>query len=178
MASFHFNGFRGIVTLVKPKSGWGSTFPLSTLKPEIVNIHGHYSAYGLEVAYVEAKVLQTVFGYTLESPNGTSLQKLRDPLYYSSQSKGLLFRSPPLPMNQIDIDRSTFIASLHALVHVILHASLPFIGGQIQEIGGLALLPQGYILLFDQATGSGVCAMLLEHFPELFNRAFNILECD
>jgi len=178
VASFYFNGFRGTATLVKPKSGWGSTFPLSALKPEIVDIHGHYAAYGLEVAYVEAKVLQTVFGYTLESPNGTSLHKLRDPLYYTSRSKGLLFRSPSLPLNQFDIDRGTFIASLHAIVLILLHASLPFIGGQIQEIRGLVLLPQGYILLFDQATGSGVCAMLLDHLPELFNRAYDILECD
>lgn len=178
VASFHFNGVRGTAHLVKPKSSWGSTFPLSSFKPEVVDIHGHYSAFGLEVAYIETKVLQTVFGYTLESPNGTSQHKLRDPLYYSSQSKGLLFRAPSLPLDVLDIDRSTQVASLHALIHVILHASLPFIGGQLHEIGGLALLPQGYILLFDQASGSGVCAMLLDHLSELFSRAYDILACD
>ncbi|MHA2203647.1 MAG: DEAD/DEAH box helicase, partial [Candidatus Hodarchaeales archaeon] len=131
VASFHFNGVRGTAHLVRPKSNWGSTFPLSAFKPEIVEIHRNHTAFGLDVAYVETKVLQTVFGYTLESPNGTSQHRLRDPLYYSSQSKGLLFRSPSLPLDTMDIDRSTQIASLHALVHVTLHASLPFIGGQL-----------------------------------------------
>ncbi|MFX0126077.1 MAG: Zn-binding domain-containing protein, partial [Candidatus Hodarchaeota archaeon] len=178
VASFHFNGLHGTAQLVKPKSTWGSTFPLSGFKPEIVDVHGHYTVYGLEVAYVETKVLQTVFGYTLESPNGTSQHKLRDPIYYSSRSKGLLFRSPSLPLDKMDIDHSTQVASLHALIHVLLHASLPFIGGQIQEIGGLVLLPHGYLLLYDQASGSGVCAMLLDHLPELFSRAYDILGCD
>ena len=178
VASFYFNGTRGLAELTKPKSVWGQTFPLSSMKPEILELHTHHNVFGLEVAYVETKVLQTVFGYTLESPNGTSTHKLRDPLYYSSRSKGLLFRAPPLPTDMFIEDRGTRIAALHALVHVILHASLPFIGGQLSEIGGLAFIPQGYVLLFDQATGSGVCAMLLDHLSDLFHRAFDILECD
>ncbi len=178
VASYYFGGTRGIAELVKPKSVWGQTFPLSTLKPEILEIHSRKNVFGIEVAYVETKVLQMVFGYTLESPNGTSIKKLRDPLYYSSRSKGLLFRAPPLPTDIVVVDRSTYIAALHALVHVVLHASLPFIGGQLSEIGGLALMPQGYILLYDQANGSGVCAMLLDHLQDLFKRAYDILECD
>ncbi len=178
VASFYFSGTRGVAELVKPKSVWGQTFPLSSLKPEILEIHSRKKIFGIEVAYIETKVLQMVFGYTLESPNGTSINKLRDPLYYSSRSKGLLFRAPPLPTDIVVVDRSTYIASLHALVHVILHASLPFIGGQLNEIGGLALMPQGYILLFDQANGSGVCAMLLDQLQDLFKRAYDILECD
>ncbi|MFX1515738.1 MAG: DEAD/DEAH box helicase, partial [Promethearchaeota archaeon] len=178
VVSFRFNGVRGVANLVKPKSSWGATFPLSAFKPEVVEIYKRHQAFGLDIAYVEAKVLQTVFGYTLELPTGTSQHKLRDPLYYSSRSKGLLFRSPSLPIDNLEIDRHTQVAAQHALVHVILHASLPFIGGQLHEIGGLALLPQGYILLFDQATGSGVCAMLLDHLPELFTRAHDLLECD
>lgn len=178
VSSFSFNGIRGTAYLVKPKSSWGTTFPLSAFKPEVRNIIGNYSVFGLEVAYVEVKVLQTVWGYTLESPNGTSQHRLRDPLYYSSRSKGLLFRSSTLPLYTMDIDHSTQIASLHALVHVMLHASLPFIGGQLHEIGGLALLPQRYILLFDNAAGSGVCTMLCDHLFELFSRAFDLLGCD
>ncbi|UCG03397.1 MAG: DEAD/DEAH box helicase [Candidatus Heimdallarchaeota archaeon] len=178
VASFHFNGMRGTAHLVKPKSSWGTTFPLSGFKPEIVDIHRNYHAFGLEVAYIEAKVLQTVWGYTLESPNGTSQHRLRDPLYYSSRSKGILFRSPILPLDTLDLDRNTQVASRHTLVHVILHASLPFIGGQLHEISGLVLLPQGYILLFDNAAGSGVCAMLCDHLQELFSRAYDILGCD
>ena len=178
VTSFYFNGVRGVAELIKPKSVWGHTFPLSSVKPEILALHTHHQVYGLEVASVDTKVLQTVFGYTLESPNGSSMNKLRDPLYYSSRSKGLLFRAPALPTDLTVTDRATYIAALHALVHVILHASLPFIGGQLSEIGGLALMPQGYVLLFDQANGSGVCAMLLDHLPELFTRAHDILACD
>ncbi|MHA2246490.1 MAG: DEAD/DEAH box helicase [Candidatus Hodarchaeales archaeon] len=178
VTNFYFNGARGVAELVKPKSVWGQTFPLSSLKPEILEIIAHHSVFGIEVAYVETKVLQTVFGYTLESPNGTSTNKLRDPLYYSSRSKGLLFKAPSLPTGSFVVDRGTYIAALHAFVHVILHASLPFIGGQLSEIGGLALMPQGYVLLFDQATGSGVCAMLVDNLQDLFKRAYDILECD
>ncbi|MFX0084080.1 MAG: DEAD/DEAH box helicase [Candidatus Hodarchaeota archaeon] len=180
VASFYFSGTRGKAELIKPKNVWGQTFPLSTLKPEILTLYSPlHSVYGLEIAYIETKVLQSVYGYSLQTPNGTSIQKLRDPLYYASRSKGLIFRTPPLPPHIIDIDRTTYIASLHALIHVILHASLPFIGGQLSEIGGLALIPQGYILLYDQASGSGVCAMLLENLPKLFQRAYQILEdCD
>jgi ATP-dependent helicase YprA (DUF1998 family) len=150
------------------------------MKPEILDLYPPlHSVYGLEIAYVETKVLQSVYAYSLQTPNGTSIQRLRDPLYYATRSKGLLFRAPPLPRHIVDIDQSTYIASLHALIHVILHASLPFIGGQLSEIGGLALIPQGYILLYDQASGSGVCAMLLKHLPKLFQRAYDILEdCD
>ncbi len=178
VTSFYFNGVRGVAELIKPKSVWGHTFPLSSLKPEILAIHAYYHAYGLEVVSVETKVLQTVFGYALELPNGTSMNKLRDPLYYSSRSKGLLFRAPALSTEIIKVDRTNSIAALHTLVHILLHASLPFIGGQLSEIGGLALIPQGYVLLFDQANGSGVCAMLLDHLPELFTRANDILACD
>ena len=178
VSSFNFNGIRGTAYLVKPKSSWGTTFPLSAFKPEIVDIHQHHKVYGLDVAYVEAKILQSVWGYTLESPNGTSQHRLRDPLYYSSRSKGLLFRAPSLPFDAMELDQRAQNASLHALVHVILHASLPFIGGQLHEIGGLALLPQRYILLFDNATGSGVCAMLCDHLPELLSRAYDLLACD
>ena len=178
VSSFRFNGVRGVANLVKPKSSWGTTYPLSAFKPEVMEILEHHQAFGLAIAYIETKVLQTVFGYTLESPTGTSQHKLRDPLYYSSRSKGLLFRAPPLQVDTLDLDRYTQVAAQHALLHVILHASLPFIGGQLHEIGGLTLLPQGYILLFDQASGSGVCAMLLDHLPELFSRAFDLLECD
>lgn len=176
--SFYFNGTRGVAELTKPRSVWGQTYPLSSLKPEILEIISSHSVFGVGVAYVETKILQTVFGYTLESPNGTSTHKLRDPLYYSTRSKGLLFRAPPLNANMVAIDNSSYTAAIHTLVHTILHASLPFIGGQINEIGGLGLIPQGYILLFDQANGSGVCAMLLDHLSELFNRANDILECD
>ncbi|MFX0120629.1 MAG: DEAD/DEAH box helicase [Promethearchaeota archaeon] len=176
--SFYFNGMRGVAELIKPKSVWGQTFPLSSLKPVILEKDSTRRVFGLEVAYVETKVLQSVFGYTLESPNGTSVHKLRDPLYYSSRSKGLLFRTPSFPQDIDGSDCGTYIASLHTLVHLILHASLPFIGGQLSEIGGLALIPQGYVLLFDQANGSGVCAMLLDHLSELFQRAYDILECD
>ncbi|UCE14348.1 MAG: DEAD/DEAH box helicase [Candidatus Heimdallarchaeota archaeon] len=176
--NFYFNGTRGLAELIKPKSVWGQTFPLSSLKPEIIKIIGNHYVFGVEVAYVETKILQTVFGYTQESPNGTSMHKLRDPLYYSTRSKGLLFRAPPLTTDMFAVDRGSYTAALHTLVHTILHASLPFIGGQLNEIGGLALIPQGYVLLFDQANGSGVCAMLLDHLSELFARANDILECD
>ncbi|MFX0170594.1 MAG: hypothetical protein ACFE9L_01610 [Candidatus Hodarchaeota archaeon] len=115
--------------LIKPRSSWGSTFSLSSLKPEIVGVHKYYHVFGIDVAYVEAKVLQSVYGYTLKSSNGTRGRKFRVLLYYSSRSKGLLFRSPYLPLNQIEIDHSTHVALIHALVHVILHAGLPFIGG-------------------------------------------------
>ncbi|MFX1283111.1 MAG: helicase-related protein [Promethearchaeota archaeon] len=176
--SFYFNGIRGVAELIKPKSVWGNTYPLSSLKPEILTLHTHHHVFGLEVVSVETKVLQTVFGYVLESPNGTSMNRLRDPLYYSSHSKGLLFQVPTLFTDIIGSDHSTFRAALHTLVHVLLHASLPFIGGQLSEIGGLALIPQGYVLLFDQANGSGVCAMLLDHLSELFTRAYDILACE
>ncbi len=180
VANFYFSGTRGKAELIKPKSVWGQTYPLSTMKPEILTLYSPlHSVYGLEIAYIETKVLQSVYGYSFQTPNGTSIQRLRDPLYYASRSKGLIFRTPPLPPHIIDIDRTTYIASLHALIHVILHASLPFIGGQLSEIGGLTLIPQGYILLYDQASGSGVCAMLLENLPKLFQRANRILEdCD
>ncbi len=180
VTSFYFNGMRGKAELIKPKSIWGQTFPLSTMKPEILELSSPYHlVYGLEIAYVETKVLQSVYAYSMQTPNGTFMNKLRDPLYYATRSKGLLFRAPPLPHHIVDIDRSTYIASLHALIHVILHASLPYIGGQLNEIGGLSLLPQGYILLYDQASGSGVCQMLLDRLPELFQRAYDILEtCD
>ncbi len=176
--NFFFNGVRGVAELSKPTSVWGQTFPLSSLKPEILEINAHHAVFGLEFAYVETKVLHTVFGYTLESPNGTSIHKLRDPLYYSSRSKGLLFRAPEFSADMFVEDRGTYIAALHTLVHVILHASLPFIGGQLSEIGGLVLMPQGYILLYDQATGSGVCEMILDHLEDLFKRANDILGCD
>ena len=179
VASYYFNGARGKAELIKPRSVWGQTFPLTTMKPEILEISPKkQSTYGIEIAYVDTKVLQSVYGYSLQTPNGTSMHKLRDPLYYASRSKGLLFRVPPLTSNAFEIDKSTYPASLHALIHVIMHASLPFIGGQLSEIGGLALLPQGYILLYDQASGTGVCAMLLNHLTDLFKRAYDILECD
>jgi DEAD/DEAH box helicase domain-containing protein len=178
VSNFYFNGFRGTAELTKPKSVWGQTYPLSSSKPEILDIISHHNVFEIELAYVETKVLQTVFGYTLETPNGSSMHKLRDPLYYSSRSKGLLFKTPQLSYNSIDHDHGSSIAAIHALVHVFIHASLPFIGGRLSEISGLALMPQGYILLFDQGSGSGVCQMLLNHLPDLFNRAFDILKCD
>ncbi|MHA2387493.1 MAG: DEAD/DEAH box helicase [Candidatus Hodarchaeales archaeon] len=176
--SYRFNGYRGTAELVKPKNVWGQTFPVARMKPQILEIREPLiDAYGVEVGLVTAKILQSVVGYTLQTPSGTEIKKLRTPQYYSSQSRGLLFQ---ISLSSLDmqLDQNRFNNSLHTLVHVLLHASLPFIGGQIHEIGGLALLPQGYILLFDQATGYGICEMLLRHLSELFTRARKILDCD
>ncbi len=173
VSSFYFSGLRGSAELIKPKNVWGSTFPLSSMKPEILSILKKQVVLGIEAGYVEVKILWTVYGYTLEIPSGTSVQKLQDPLFYSSRSKGILFKVPQLHIQ----DQSSLASGLHTLVHVLLHASLPFIGGQLTEIGGLTLLPSGYILLFDQGSGSGVCAMLLQHLEELFNRIISILDC-
>ncbi len=176
--SYRFNGFRGWAELIKPKSVWGQTFPLTRMKPQILEIHkSTVSVYGLEFGLVTAKILQSVVGYTLQTPSGTETKKLREPQYYSSQSRGLLFQIPRSSLN-VQLDQNRFNNSLHTLVHVLIHASLPFIGGQIHEIGGLTLLPQGYILLFDQSTGYGICEMLMSHLSDLFLRASEILECD
>ncbi|MHA1214400.1 MAG: DEAD/DEAH box helicase [Candidatus Hodarchaeales archaeon] len=177
VANFWFNGFRGGAELVRPRNKWGSTYPLTSMKPEIVEIFERYQVNGLEIAYVETKILWSVYGYTLDSTQGSSVHKLNDPLFYSSRSKGLLFKVSSLTNEIFFRDVNTFEASLHALVHVILHASLPFIGGQLNEINGLALLPSGHILLFDQETGSGVCAMLIDHLDELLKRSYEILQC-
>ncbi|MHA1978281.1 MAG: DEAD/DEAH box helicase [Candidatus Hodarchaeales archaeon] len=176
--SYSFNGFRGRAEVIRPKNVWGQTFPIAKMKPQILEIQKPFIlAYGVEVGLVTAKILQSVIGYTLQTPSGTEIKKLRTPQYYSSQSRGILFQIP-LSSLYIQLDQNRFNNSLHTLVHVLLHASLPFIGGQIHEIGGLALLPQGYILLFDQATGYGICEMLMGNLSELFTRARVILECE
>ena len=176
--SYSFNGFRGRAEVIKPKNVWGQTFPIAKMKPQILEIHPPLiDAYGVEVGLVTTKILQSVIGYRLQTPSGTEIKKLRTPQYYSSQSRGLLFQIP-VTLLSMQLDQNRFNNSLHTLVHVLLHASLPFIGGQIHEIGGLTLLPQGYILLFDQATGYGICEMLMSHLPELFSRARVILECE
>ncbi|MHA1974466.1 MAG: DEAD/DEAH box helicase [Candidatus Hodarchaeales archaeon] len=178
VTNFWFNGFRGGADLVRlSKNKWGSTYPLTSMKPEIVEIFERYNVNGLEIAYVEAKILWSVYGYTLDTNQGSGAHRLNDPLFYSSRSKGLLFKVPSITSAIAFRDINTFEASLHALVHVILHASLPFIGGQLNEINGLALLPSGHILLFDQETGSGVCAMLIDHLDELLKRSYKILQC-
>jgi DEAD/DEAH box helicase domain-containing protein len=173
VTNFYFSGSRGSAELIKPKNVWGSTYPLSSMKPEIISILKRQLVLGIEVGYIEVKILWSVYGYTLETPSGTSVQKLNDPLYYSSRSKGILFKVPQILFQ----DQYSIASSIHTLVHVLLHASLPFIGGQLTEIGGLALLPLGHILLFDQESGSGVCAMLLNHLEELFKRIISILDC-
>ncbi|PWI47269.1 hypothetical protein CEE45_12800 [Candidatus Heimdallarchaeota archaeon B3_Heim] len=176
--NYSFNGFRGWAELTKPKNVWGQTFPLTKLKPQILEVQKPLtSIYGIEVGLVTTKILQSVIGYTLQTSAGTETKKLRDPLHYPSQSRGLLFQIP-LSSLDVQLDQNRFSNSLHTIVHVLLHASLPFIGGQIHEIGGLTLLPQGYILIFDQATGYGICEMLMGHLSELFTRARVILECE
>ena len=162
---------------MKPKSVWGQTFPLSKMKPEILEITKPTTNYnGLEIGLVNVKILQNVFGYRLRTPSGTDMKKLRKILYYSSHTRGLLFRVPSISTN-IHLDLNSFKSSVHSLVHTIILASLPFCGGQIHEIGGLGILPQGYILLFDQATGSGISQMLITHLENIFRKAKSILEC-
>ncbi len=39
-------------------------------------------------------------------------------------------------------------------------------------------MPQGYVLLFDQATGSGISQMLITHLDSIFKKAKSILECN
>ena len=175
---FMFNGTRGEAILAKPKNVWGTTFPLSKMKPEIQEVEKPLlNCYGLEVGLVKVRILRTVFGYSLQTPSGTHIRKLKDPIYYRSPTRGLLFHIPQALLHSSN-DSNNFTASMHSLVHLLIHSSLPLIGGQIHEIGGLAILPHGYILIFDQATGSGISEMLMRHLEELFVRAQAILECD
>ena len=174
---FNFNGFYGKAELVKPKSVWGQTFPLIGMKPEILEISKPTTNFnGLEIGLVQVKILRSVFGYRLQTPSGIEMKKLRHILYYSSHTQGLLFRVPSMSTCRYS-DLNSFKSSVHSLIHTIIHASLPFCGGQIQEIGGLGILPQGYVLLFDQATGSGICQMLIAHLEGIFRKAKSILEC-
>ncbi|NHJ01638.1 MAG: DEAD/DEAH box helicase [Candidatus Heimdallarchaeota archaeon] len=178
VASFNFNGFQGTAILTKPHIKWGQTYPLCSVKPEILNIEDRYCVYNIEVADISVKIRQAVHGFILNTPNGSSAHKLREPIYYSAKSKGLIFRIPESEKHQLDTDVQNQIASIHTLVHVLLHASLPFIGGNLNEINGLALMPQSYILLYDQPNGSGVCAMLRYHLKKMLKRAYNLLLCD
>jgi DEAD/DEAH box helicase domain-containing protein len=174
---FDFNGFHGYAELVKPKSVWGQTFPLSKMKPEILEVSTPTTNFnGLEIGLVNAKILRSVFGYKLQTPSGTDMKKLRKILYYSSHTRGLLFRVPSISTSRY-MELNSYKSSVHSLVHTIILASLPFCGGHIHEIGGLGILPQGYILLFDQATGSGICQMLITHLEDIFRNAKTILEC-
>jgi DEAD/DEAH box helicase domain-containing protein len=176
--NFSFNGKSGYAELVRAKNIWGQTFPLSKMKPTILEVRKNpVDCYGLEVGLVKVSILRTVFGYSLQTPSGTQLRKLKSPIYYRSRTKGLLFRIPET-LVKTSSDNNNFTAALHSLVHLLIHSSLPLIGGQIHEIGGLSILPPGYILLFDQATGSGICEMLTNHLTELFTRARAILDCD
>ena len=178
VSSFKFDGFKGTAILVRPNIKWGQTYPLSSVKPEILTLEDTYNVFKIEVADVSTKIRQSVHGYIMDSPNGSSAQKLKEPIYYSSKSKGLLFKTPEVEQLLLDSDIETSNASVHTLVHVLLHASLPFIGGNLNEINGLALMPQRYILLFDQPNGSGVCAMLRFHLKEVIIRAYELLLCD
>ena len=176
--NFSFNGFQGWAELVKPKSVWGQTFPLIGMKPEILEISESKTSFeGLEIALVQVKILRSVFGYRLQTPSGTEMRKLRSTLYYSSRTQGILFRVPSISTDN-HLGKKNFKSSVHSLVHTIIHASLPFCGGQIHEIGGLGILPQGYVLLFDQATGSGISQMLITHLDDIFKKAKSILECN
>jgi ATP-dependent helicase YprA (DUF1998 family) len=175
---FTFNGTTGYAELIKTKNVWGQTFPLTKMKPTILEVRKQpINCYGLEVGLVKIDILRTVFGYTLQTPSGTQVRKLKNPIYYRSRTKGLLFKIPET-MLKTSSNHNNFTAALHSLVHLLIHSSSPLIGGQVHEIGGLAILPPGYILLFDQATGSGICEMLTTHLTKLFDRARAILDCD
>jgi DEAD/DEAH box helicase domain-containing protein len=178
VSKFKFNGFQGWAELVKPKSVWGQTFPLIRMKPEVLEISESKESFeGLEIALVQVKIMRSVFGYRLQTPSGTEMRKLRSTLYYSTHTQGMLFRVPSISTDHY-LDKKNFKSSVHSLVHTLIHASLPFCGGQIHEMGGLGILPQGYILLFDQATGSGICQMLITHLDDIFKKAKSILECN
>ncbi|MHA2347545.1 MAG: DEAD/DEAH box helicase, partial [Candidatus Hodarchaeales archaeon] len=175
---FRFNGFTGYANLKRSKDYVrGRTYPLTKTTPKVLVVHSPIRrVLGLDVALVGLKLTRSVFGYILQSPEGNQSIKYRDPNYYSSQSTGLLIQLP-FQLIKENISQEDYIASIHTLLHLLIHASLPLIGGQIQEIGGLAILPQGYILLFDSNTGMGVSEMLISHFEELFERARIILNC-
>ncbi|MFW9780556.1 MAG: Zn-binding domain-containing protein [Candidatus Heimdallarchaeota archaeon] len=128
------------------------------------------------MAYIDTRIRHGVYGYSLSTPEGQTMRNLRDPLSYSAWCKGILFRIPHVVLLG-EMDQAAYQRALHTIVHVLLHAALPYIGGQIQEIGGLVMFPYGYLLLFDQPTGSGVCAMLLPHLSTVFQRAADILTC-
>ncbi|MFW9855026.1 MAG: DEAD/DEAH box helicase [Candidatus Thorarchaeota archaeon] len=174
VANFWFNGIRGGADLISPSHKWGTTSPLYRMRPKILEILNLSDVFKLETAYVETKILHSVFGYVLRTPDRIQTKNLKDPLYYTTQGKGLLFHIPQVGMQ---MERPAYEKAVHTVVHTLLHASLPFIGGQLQDIGGVLLLPFGYILLFDQPTGAGVCTMLQAHLPSLFERAHDLLGC-
>lgn len=175
---FRFNGFNGYANLKRSRDfTWGKTFPLTKTTPKVLAIRPPIKRnLGLDVALVELKITRSVFGYTLQSPERNQAIKYRDPNYYSTKSTGLMFQLP-FQLLKKNISQEDYIASIHTLLHLLIHASLPLIGGQVQEIDGLVILPQGYILLFDSSTGMGVSEMLISHFQELFERAQVILNC-
>jgi len=177
--SFSIDTDPGYAEVVKTRSKRRiRTEPKRESSPEIVEVLGGKTAFGVEVLYCRLRIRERVEGYyTIDIYRNkiTGRESLEDPIDYSFTTLGLVFRAP-------DPERASkahLTGSFHAVEHVLIESSDMLTGGGKDEVGGVAIGDTGVIFAYDGAPGgSGISRLLYDRFEEGVRRAHSLLsEC-
>ncbi len=182
--SFTFKGGVGLAEVEQLHDDYPyRTQALFYSQPEILESINKRRVFGLEVVYCKLNITQVVEQYVIKeilSEEIKGIEPLEEPINYSFDTFGLVFRAPQPDtegkMAKRDLDE--FLAgSFHAIEHVVLESSNMLTGGGSGEIGGVSMGTSGVIFAYDACPGgNGVSLLLYRRLEEAFRRALTILE--
>ncbi|MFO7836039.1 MAG: DEAD/DEAH box helicase [Candidatus Thorarchaeota archaeon] len=173
------------------------TRPLYVTMPRIMKINECQDLLGMDVAYCNLEMKQTVDGYVKKATRSGDILDmihLKDPLVYTYRTKGFAFAAPEpdTAVNEYlygelkDAEGpkmgpgELYGGAFHALEHVVIESSDMLTGGSTREIGGVSMGDSGIIFVYDGCPGgNGASKLLFTRLQEALKRSETILDkCD
>ncbi|MEM2949537.1 MAG: DEAD/DEAH box helicase [Nitrososphaeria archaeon] len=163
------------------------TKPLTTVEPTVIRVNEIKNVFGIKIAFCDLKIVKSVTGY-MQFKMGESEERgeqfiLEQPIEYSFETKGFVFRAPE-PENLLNKVMETggrvdelLASSFHATEHVIIEGSNMITGGASNEMGGVSVGTTGMIYVYDGSEGgNGASKLLFDRIEKALTRGQKILE--
>lgn len=167
------------------------TYPVKTKTASIKEQFFEKKYHSLNTHYNRVHIAQCIYQY-LEKNRKGSFEKgetfeVNPPVYSNVNTFGVMlqFEGFGNPTNDVTTLKEKFHdhidSSLHAVMHLLIHAGKMIIGAENSEIGGIVDSSKGTILLYDNSMngGNGISKAIFEKLSLILKRALNIVEqCD
>ncbi len=162
------------------------TDALRYAEPEIVEVLGQRTVYGVQALYCRLRIKEVVEGYLLKNIYTGQLEGrsfLSEPVSYSFETLGFVFKAP-IPRKSVNKYKAEKVEALagsfHALEHVLIECGNIYTGGGASEMGGISMGASGVIFVYDACPGgSGASLLLYRCLDDAFKRSLSIMEeCD
>jgi len=160
------------------------TQALRDIAPNVNDIIEETQINGLNAAYCELELTETVHGYTKQhifNNKNLGTFKLDEPIDYTYSTMGFLIALPrpdDLISSLDDKTRQTVLGgTFHAIEHVLIESGNAFSGGGATQIGGISMGDTGLVFVYDGSEGgSGLSKLLYESLDRGLKRSMKIME--